>query len=98
MVNHLRIFSIGVFRYIPQMDLRDIFGKYFEDRLVFLMTLLEIVRFPLDMPFHFYLAKKYNQIMDIPVNYYFVSSQIFLRVPRLETINKEQLQRLRPRL
>jgi len=29
MVNHLRIFSIETFRYIPQMDLRDIFGNYF---------------------------------------------------------------------
>lgn len=40
----MRIFSVESFRYIPQFDLRDIHGKYFEDRLIFLMTLLEMIR------------------------------------------------------
>jgi len=62
------------------------------------MTLLEVVRAGINLPFHFYLAKKYQHIMDIPANFYYVSEQIFLRVPRLESINKEQLKRLRPRL
>ncbi len=40
----MRVFAIESFRYIPQFDLRDIHGKYFEDRLIFLMTLLEMIR------------------------------------------------------
>ena len=43
-LNHLRVFSIDGFRYIPQTDLRDIYGNYFKDRLIFLMTMLENVR------------------------------------------------------
>ena len=82
-INHLRVFSIEAFRYIPQMDLRDIFGNYFEDRLVFLMTLLEMVRAGINLPFHFYLAKKYIHTMDIPASFYYVSPAVHLRVTRL---------------
>jgi len=42
-LNHFRVFSIEAFRYMPQFDLRDIYGNYFEDRLIFLMTIIEIV-------------------------------------------------------
>ncbi len=44
MLNHMRVFAIESFRYIPQFDLRDIRGKYFEDRLIFEMTLFEMIR------------------------------------------------------
>ena len=43
-LNHLRVFSIEAFRYIPQHQHRDMYGQYFEDRTIFLMTLLEMIR------------------------------------------------------
>lgn len=42
-INNLRIFSIEAFRYIPQFELRDPYGIYFEDRIIILSTLLELL-------------------------------------------------------
>lgn len=47
-VNHMRIFSAESFRYFPQFDLRDIYGKYFKSPLIFLMNLLEMIRNRID--------------------------------------------------
>jgi hypothetical protein len=41
-LNHFRIFAIETFRLIPQFQLRDLYGYYFKDRIIFLMDLLEI--------------------------------------------------------
>ena len=43
-LNNFRIFAIECFRYLPQFDWRDIEGEYFEDRLIFLMSLLELTK------------------------------------------------------
>jgi len=45
-LNHFRIFAIESFRYLPQYDLRDMFGLYYEDRFIFLMSLLELIKNP----------------------------------------------------
>ena len=42
-INHLRVISIDAFRYIPQFELRDPYGVYFEDRIIILSTLLEML-------------------------------------------------------
>lgn len=80
------------------MDFRDIYGKYFNDRLVFIMTLLEVVRNKINLPFHFYLAKKHINIMNIPVNVYYVNEKIAIKVNHMESVDLEQVKRLRPRL
>lgn len=43
-LNHMRIVSVDSFRLIPQFELRDVHGGYLNDRLIFLMDLLEMVR------------------------------------------------------
>ena len=42
-LNNFRIFAIESFRYLPQFDWRDMYGEYFEDRFIFLMSLLELI-------------------------------------------------------
>ena len=45
-MNHFRIFAIESFRYLPQFDWMDMYGEYFEDRFIFLMSLLELINQP----------------------------------------------------
>lgn len=42
--NHLRLFSVEVYKFLPQFDLRDSYGNYYEDRLIFLMSFLDMIR------------------------------------------------------
>ena len=46
MLNNFRIFSVESFLIIPQSDLRDIFGRYYEDRLIITMILMEMIEYP----------------------------------------------------
>lgn len=97
-LNHLRVFSIESFRYIPQFDLRDIYGRYFEDRIIFLMTLLEMVGYRISQPHMHYLAKKYSHLFSVPGRVTALPASTFLRVLQKETINKEQLRMTRTRI
>jgi hypothetical protein len=45
-INHFRIFSVMAFRYLPQFDLRDSYGKYYTDRIIFQISLLEMINSP----------------------------------------------------
>ena len=46
MLNHIRIISVDAFRMIPQHDLRDVYGKYYTDRVIIAMILLEMINKP----------------------------------------------------
>jgi hypothetical protein len=72
-LNTMRIFSVESFRYIPQFDLRDINGIYFRDRLIFLMTLLEMIRSDLDNPQMLYIIKRYSSTWNIPSRAVFIN-------------------------
>lgn len=62
----MRIFSVESFKYIPQFDLRDIQGNYFNDRLIFLMTLLEMIRTEINDPNYLYVIKRYSSEWNVP--------------------------------
>ena len=39
-LNYFRVFSVETFKNIPQFSYCNMYGKYFEDRLIFLMDML----------------------------------------------------------
>ena len=65
-LNHMRVFAIESFRFIPQFDLRDINGKYFNDRLIFLMTLLEMIRTDISEYNYLFIIKRYRDVWNVP--------------------------------
>ena len=59
-LNHFRVFSVQTFKHIPKVLMVDIFGKYFEDRTIFLMDLIDYVRKPFPNNGHTnFVRKKY---------------------------------------
>ena len=90
-LRHFRVFSIDAFRYIPQTDLRDVYGNYFKDRLIFLMTLLEIVRDPVESYRNFFHIKKYWHVWDTPRKMQFIHQTYYLKNSNDESIDKDQL-------
>ena len=66
-LNHLRIFAIESFRYLPQFDWHDMFGNYFKDRIIILMSLLELINSPETRRIEWiYIYKKYAHIFNCP--------------------------------
>ena len=43
MINHFRVFSVETFKAIPQFAMRDWNGKYYKDRLIFLMDFHDLI-------------------------------------------------------
>ena len=97
-LNHFRVFSVECFRLIPQFDLRDYYGQYFGDRIIFVMSLIEMVLADLNLPRLHYLCKKYAAQFNIPNALTVISRTAFLRVATLETVDRSQLERTRARL
>jgi hypothetical protein len=97
-LNHFRVFAIESFRYLPQFDLRDMEGVYFKDRMIFLMTFLEMVRNPIHEPAYLYNLKKFSHIWNAPRKAVIVPGQALLHIFRWEKIDKQQLQRTWTRL
>ena len=42
LINHFRVFESGLYRLIPKFELHRVGGDYYEDRLIYLMTILEL--------------------------------------------------------
>ena len=59
MTNHLRIFSVEVYKFLPQFDLRDPYGNFYEDRLIFIMSFYDMVRDSIEGDEKTYVIKKY---------------------------------------
>ena len=66
MLNHLRAFSVEHYKFLPQFDLRDSYGNYYEDRLIFIMSFFDMVRDPLESDVNIYCIKKTAPKFDIP--------------------------------
>jgi hypothetical protein len=97
-LNHMRVFAIESFRYIPQFDLRDIQGNYFKDHTIFLMTLLEMVRTDIIEPRFLYIIKKYSSQWNAPRRAAIVPHQAILKIFRWEKLDRKQLSNTRARL
>ena len=97
-LNLLRIFAIESFRYIPQFDLRNIHGEYFKDRIIFLMTLLEMVRTPFTEPNYHYIIKKYSSVWNVPRRAILIKNSTKLKIHQWDNIDRDQLEKTRARL
>ena len=42
-LNHMRVFSVNAFMFISQTEWRDVYGVYFQDRIIVLGSLLELL-------------------------------------------------------
>ena len=59
-LNHFRVFSVQSFKQLPKDLMVDIFGKYYEDRVIFLMDLIDFTRIPFPtLGFMHFMRKKY---------------------------------------
>jgi hypothetical protein len=97
-LNHMRVFAIESFRYIPQFDLRDIQGVYFKDRMIFLMTLLEMIRTEIREPHYLYLLKRYSSTWNAPRRAVIIQNDITIQISEWEAADREQLRRTKTRL
>ena len=61
-LNHFRVFSVESFKQIPKNQMVDIFGRYYEDRIIFLMDLIDFtgISFPTYGFMHFIRKKYFN--------------------------------------
>ena len=76
-LNNFRVFAIESFRYLPQFDLRDMYGWYYENRLIFLMSLLELIKDPKTEQFsHLYIFKKYAPVFNAAQKATLVSREV----------------------
>lgn len=96
-LNHFRIFSVEAFRYIPQFDHVDMFGNYFKDRLIFLMTLLEMLNQPREGYKYTYIYLKYYQIFNIPKTAVLIDSSIYIKTTHYDRVDPDQLTKTRAR-
>ena len=61
-LNHFRIFSVQAFRQIPKFQMCNMYGKYYQDRSIFLMDLMDMAYWRVTDPSHHFLRKKFNYI------------------------------------
>ena len=87
-INHMRVFAIESFRYIPQFDLRDIFGSYHSDRLIFLMTLIELTNCQFNDPRMKYIVKKYAHLWNVPFAKVILNPSVAIIATRLDSIDQ----------
>ena len=66
-LNHFRVFSVQTFKQIPKFIMVNMFGKYFEDRIIFLMELLDFVYQDFHGSQHHFLRKKFDYIWELPL-------------------------------
>ena len=79
-LNHFRIISIEAFRFIPQFDLRDVYGRYYKSRLIVSMILLEMISLPRSDSEMVFLARRNAEVWNIPRKGVVVSHHVKLRV------------------
>lgn len=96
-LNHFRIFSVEAFRYIPQFDHVDIFGNYFKDRIIFLMTLLEMINMPREGYKYTYIYLKYYPVFNIPQTAVLIDSSIKIQTGYFDKVDMDQLKKTRAR-
>ena len=89
-LNHYRVFSVQTFKQIPKDLIVDLFGKYFEDRVIFLMDLVDFTRdnMPINSHVHF-IKKKFHDLWEIP--FFTQISGAKVQVKAWEEVSREQL-------
>ena len=88
-MNNFRIFAIESFRYLPQFDWMDMYGQYFEDRFIFLMSLLELINEHNTRKIWWvYNYKKYASVFNVPQKAALVSKTSRILTTKIEGLNK----------
>jgi hypothetical protein len=84
-LNHMRIFSVNAFRYIPQLEWRDVYGVYLQDRIIILGILLELlpqhwqIRNPDFRHKFIYTKRKFADIFHFPTRSALLDSSVWIR-------------------
>lgn len=60
--------------------MRDMYGRYFEDRIIFLMDLLDQVKEALTSPNQIFVIKKYWDLWEVPQKVEILTSSIILSI------------------
>jgi len=97
MLNHLRVFSVEAYKFLPQFDLRDSYGNYYEDRLIFIMSFYDMVRDALDSDVDIYTVRKYAPKFDIPQKIV-LSENAVITTNIIDEIDMDQMKRTFTRL
>lgn len=83
---------------MPQFDLRDIYGNYFSDRIIILMTLVELTKSRITDYNMLYLIRKYAPVWNVPEVKVQINSSIAITIRNVDSIDREQLRRTRTRI
>jgi hypothetical protein len=97
MSNHLRVFSVEVYKFLPQFDMRDPYGDFYEDRLIFVMSFYDIVRDPFDDEEKNYVVKKYAPQFNIPKRIA-MARNVSVVTDNIDEVDRDQLRRTFTRL
>ena len=81
-LNHFRVISVESFRILPQSELRDLEGVYFQDRMIFLSGVLELLTPGLTVGKrgykYEYLVRKYAHLYNIPTKTIIIDGRIHI--------------------
>lgn len=83
---------------MPQFDLRDIYGNYFKDRIIILMTLVELAKSKVTDYNMLYLIRKYANVWNVPEVKVQINSSIAITIKNVDKIDQEQLRKTRTRI
>lgn len=81
-----------VYKFLPQFDLRDSYGNYYEDRIIFLMSFLDMIREEISSISALYVIKKYANKFNVPRKMV-LAEGVILKTSRVDEIDLEQMKR-----
>jgi hypothetical protein len=99
MLNHIRVFSIEAFRYVPQLEWRDTYGVYMQDRIIIFETLLELLakHEKVNKPEHrhkfLYMKRRYADLFHFPSIAVIIGPEVTINAMRYEEVSLEQIER-----
>ena len=97
-LNHFRIFSVATFKNIPKYQMVNMFGRYYSDRIIFLMDILDLVYQEVTYPEHLFMIKKFYKVWEAPLRIGLAERNVSIVVNGFEEIDREQLKDTRTRL
>ena len=93
MSNHLRTFAVETYKFLPQFDMRDPYGNYYDDRIIFVMSFYDMVRDSLEGDDEkAYVVKKYAPKFNIPRKISICRNASII-TDRIDEIDRDQLKR-----
>ena len=69
----------------------NMYGKYYQDRSIFLMDLMDMAYWRVTDPSHHFLRKKFNYIWQLPLNIEMAPVNTSIVIQKWEEVDQEQL-------